>query len=78
MTLRDALFQCFRVLQPPKISHPHPGANIHVTQAGSASHLPRKLNRFFACFRKFFALKGQCHEIFDFGFFFMNQFTPSP
>ncbi len=23
-------------------------------------------------------LKGQCHEIFDFCFFFMNQFPPSP
>jgi hypothetical protein len=24
------------------------------------------------------ALKGRCHEIFDFWFFFMNQFPPSP
>jgi hypothetical protein len=27
---------------------------------------------------KIIGLKGQCHEIFDFFVFFMNQFPPSP
>ncbi len=38
-----------------------------------------KIAHTYAMYRNFLiCLKGQCHEIFDFCFFFMNQFPPSP